>query len=182
MASGRGVDIIYGPGELYINPSDVSGTSGTGLGYTEDGVMLRPRHKVARLRADEKGVEQLKQIKAGADWAVGANLLQWNSSTIAQLFPGMAVTGGMAYRQSEVLGTSFTEVKLLWVPEDTTNVPCVYFRKAIGKIEESAAVRFVLGQNPRPTTFPVIFENMSANDANNDDTVQIRTLANIALD
>lgn len=183
MASGRGLEMIYGPGELYIDPTTTSGTSGTGLGYTKDGIGIRPQFEVGKLYADERGKEQLKQVHAGADWLCAAWLLQWNSATIARLFPGLAVTGGMAYRQSVVLGTAITTVKMLWVPEDTTNVPCVYFRKAVAKIEASANMRLMLGQDPQPAAFPIVFENMSGSETATglQTTVQIRTLANIVL-
>lgn len=185
MASGRGLTQIYGPGEIFINPTDVSGTSGTGLGYTKDGIAWRSRQKRGRFRPDERGVEQLKQVHAGMDVIVAAILTEWNAATIAQLFPGfnIAAESGMQYRKSVVLGTALTTVKLLWVPDDTANTPALYLRKAIPGLEETAAIRLMLGTDPRPVEFPIAFENMSGEETGSalETTFQTRLLANIVL-
>lgn len=177
MATGRGLDQIFGPGELYINPTDLTGTSGTGLGYTEDGVVLRPNLNAVAVRPDERGVELLKKIHGGVSWMLAANLIQWNATLAARLFPGTDVQ----YRKTLLLGSEITPVKLLYVPEDTTNNPCIYFRKAVGNIEASAAIRLSLGERPRPAVFPIVFENATAQDSSYDDSVQIALLANIVL-
>lgn len=182
MATGRGLTQLFGPGELFWEPSDVSGTSGTGLGYTRDGIRISPNFSTSKIRADEKGVELLKEIFAGCDWVLTAALIQWDANTIARLFPGLNISGGMKYSNSILLGSALSTGKLLYVPEDVTNVPAVYFRKASPHIEASAEILLALGDNPRPAVFPVVFTNASAQETTaRDDTVQIRPLANIEL-
>lgn len=176
MATGRGLTQIYGPGELFINPTDLTGTSGTGLGYTADGVFLRPGFAVGECRADERGVELLKEVFAGCDWTLTAMLIQWNSNVSAQLFPGV-----LPYSGSKILGTEIAPVKLLWVPDDKTVVPAIYFRKAVPHVEAAAAIQFALGQDPKPVKFPVVFRNASAQDSVPASTVQIALLAGITL-
>lgn len=177
MASGRGLDQIFGPGELFVNPTDLTGTSGTGLGYTEDGIILRPNVNAISVHPDEKGVELLKKIHGGISWSLATNLIQWNATLAAYMFPGTVNT----YRSTLLLGSEITPVKLLYVPEDTTNTPCIYFRKAVPHLEGSASIRLMLGERPKPASFPMVFENATAQDSSPTTSVQIRLLAAITL-
>lgn len=177
MASGRGLTQIFGPGEIYINPTDLTGTSGTGLGYSEDGYILRPNLNAISVRPDERGAELLKKIHGGIAWVFAGNLIQWNATIAGYLFPGTT----KQYSNTLLLGSEIAPVKMLYVPEDTTNNPCVYFRKAVAHIEASAAIRLMLGERPRPAAFPIVFENATAQDSSRDDSVQVDVLANIVL-
>ena len=177
MASGRGLDEIFGPGELYVNPTDLTGTSGQGLGYTRDGVLLRPHVNAISVYPDEKGVELLKKIHGGIKWILAANLIQYNPTLAAYYFPGTTAS----YRNSLLLGSAISAVKLLWVPEDTTNTPAIYFRKAIGHLEAQAAIKLQLGENPEPAVFPMVFENATPQDSSPNTSVQIAALSSITL-
>lgn len=182
MASGRGLTQLFGPGELFWEPSDVSGSSGTGLGYTKSGIRLSPNFAASKIRADEKGVELLKEIFAGCDWVLTAMLIQWDANVVGRLFPGLNPSGLlMDYGNSVKKGSAITQGKLLWVPEDTTNVPAIYFRKASCHVEASAEIAFALGDNPQPAVFPIVFTNASAADGTPSTTVQLRPLASITL-
>lgn len=182
MASGRGLTQIFGPGEMFWEPSDLSGTSGTGLGYTKSGIKIYPNFAASKIRADEKGVELLKEIFAGCDWVIAALLIQWDSNTVPRLFPGLNPSAArMDYGNSVLKGSAIPTGKLLWVPEDTTNVPAVYFRKASPHVEAAAEIMLALGDNPQPAAFPIVFTNASAADSVPATTVQVRPLANITL-
>ena len=178
MASGRGLDQVFGPGELFVNPTDLSGTSGTGLGYTEDGVVLRPNVNAIAVHPDEKGAELLKKIHGGISWILAANLIQWNATLAARLFPGTTTK----YPNALKLGSEITPVSLLYVPEDTANTPAIFFRKAVGHLDGQAAIRLQLGERPKPAVFPVVFENATPQDTSTaKDSVQIALLASIVL-
>lgn len=181
MASGRGLTQIYGPGQIYINPTDLTGTSGNGLGYSRNGCTLRPGFAAGALKSDERGVELLKKVYAGCDWIFTSMLIQWFSAVRDALFPGFTDANGILYSNSKVLGTEITPVKMLWVPDDSANIPAVYFRKAVPHIEASAAILLALGENPQPSMFPVVFTNASAQDGTPASTVQVKLLANITL-
>jgi hypothetical protein len=182
MPSGRGLTQLFGPGELFWEPTNVSGNTGTGLGYTKSGIRLSPNFAASKIRADEKGVELLKEIFAGCDFVLTAMLIQWDANVVARLFPGLNPSGArMDYGNSVLKGSALPQGKLLWVPEDTVNVPAIYFRKASAHIEASAEIAYALGDNPQPAMFPIVFTNASAADSAPATTVQVRPLANITL-
>lgn len=181
MASGRGLTQIYGPGEIFITPTDLTGTSGSGLGHTEGGCTLIPGFATGVLKSDERGAELLKEVYAGCDWIFVATLIQWDAAQRSVLFPGFNISGGVNYGNSVILGTEITPVKMLWVPDDKTVIPSVYFRKAVPHIEATARIRLALGDSPKPAGFPVVFRNASAQDSTPATSVQVELLANITL-
>ena len=182
MATGRGTRLKFGPGELFVNPSDLSGTTGTGLGFTApgSGITVMPGLSITPIDTDERGAEKLKSIYAGCDWALAAELINWDAG-LAAAFPGLVSGTKVLYNNNVKLGTEIAPVKLLYVPDDATNEDAVYFRKAVVHVEATARLRINLGKTPDPTKLPVVFNNMSAQDGVPATSVQIARLADIVL-
>lgn len=154
------------PGELVVDPTNLSTAfpyGGTRLGYTEDGMRLRPQFKVEPI-SGEPGEDAYQYLYLGGSMRISGTLLQWDDDTVQRAFPGGLTTAGTYERVIQYPGTlapgakmSDVAVKFLWVPNDRTHGKLVLARKAFAMIEEGADIPWSRQKTTgfRVTIFPL---------------------------
>lgn len=157
-------EILQVPGFLYWGTVGLSHESeyGTLLGYTEDGVHFEPGINIVPVRQEETGEEITQIFYVGNAPTIYATLQNYNAAVLTKLFPGM---GGVTYVKSpgsylagkQLSSTSSYTARLLFMPLDETNNPCLIFQKACPHIVETAKLNFM--HNNR-TFFPVVFRGL----------------------
>ena len=163
-------EILQVPGLLYWNPTNLSAeaTWGTLLGYTEDGVHFEPGLNLAPIKKEETGEEITQMLYLGSSPNVTAILQNFNATVMSRLFPGMGGTtfakAPGSYKAGKVLsGTSDVYGRLLFVPNDDANNPCLLLQKVVPNLVESAKLNFM--HNNR-LFFPINFTVLrKSNDA-----------------
>lgn len=153
-------EILQVPGYLFWNPTALTSeaTWGAKIGFLEGGVRFEPRYRVQTYTEEEYGDEVRAKVFTGAAPLVTAVFKNWNA-TLASLFPGAGSSLTLKYPGAIAAGTeidSTTYAKpLLFVPQDTTNRPCLLVQKAAPNPVETARLQI---SHTRQTQFPVVFD------------------------
>ena len=125
-------DILRSPGFLYHNPTNIpSGDFGDKLGFVKTGVLFDPGFKVESLPLMDSGIEPVLDIYEGNDSTIIADLINYNATTIARIFPGMTTSNrvNMNLTTGTLLNESIAS-GLVFVPDDLVNNMVVFFPKA----------------------------------------------------
>lgn len=136
-------EIMRGPGFLYWNPTDNSGTSGTELGYLEEAPIIDPALELGYRGEELAGNTITDVLFLGANPVAYARFLNWNNDTINRLFLG-AVSGTSvnfpgALKTGSNLSGGALPGKLLFVPDDSTQVAWM-LRKALPFVSNAARI------------------------------------------
>ena len=140
-------EIMRVPGLLFWNPTNLSAeaTWGTKLGYTDTGVTLEPVGDFLPIKREEYGNRTEDVFYAGNSPQLVCVLQSWNTTAIERCFPGMGgtltVSSPGAYRPGKMISRSNT-APLLFVPDDTTNNPCLLLQKACPRQANGIKIRF----------------------------------------
>ncbi len=103
MASGRDrTKHFMTRGEFYINPTDLDGTNGQGLGKTISGYEIEFGEQLIEDTDDEDGAEINQIFYAGNQVRIRAVLKTWDPLVLAELFPGQY---DVAAERIEIPGT-----------------------------------------------------------------------------
>jgi len=152
------LEILRVPGILWWAPTNLGTPAyGTRLGFLSDGVLWEPGYKTLILAGEEKGEEPTQKYFLGTAGKVYVRLLNYNSSAIARLFPGCTSSTKVQYPNSFLAGTDLTSStytdRLLYVPDDTTNNPCLLLQKSAPNVEDT--IRLSRGDD---TEFLCVFD------------------------
>jgi|GEM_PF-2458058 len=154
------LEILQNAGYLFVNPTNLSvGESGWGtkLGFVRDGVQFDPGIGFIELDQPETGDEPVIGIFTGSNAKVIAPLRNYNINTLSVLFPGLASSATVKVPNTIKTGTNLYtshSCRLLYVPEDQTNHPCLLLQKAIPRIHNTARLKF---SQTDPIIFPAVF-------------------------
>ena len=157
-------EIVQCSGYLFWNPTNLASeaTWGTKLGFVDGGVVFQPGYQVVTVTQEETGQAVYKKIYTGATPVISGVLKSWNSTVIGALFPGLASGASVKITNSFKPGSDLSSTSyckpLLYVPQDTTNHPCVLFQKACPNIVETA--KLILSHTKR-MTFPFVFDALN---------------------
>jgi hypothetical protein len=136
------------PGKLVKDPSNLGTTfpyGGTQLGAVED-VVVRPRRSSLEITGEEFGPEVLDVLNLGEAWTLGCLLRGFDADALALAFLSTAAgTSGQKvvnYPGSFRAGTlaSASSCVLLFAPDDPLLHPAVLFRRALVRLDQSAAL------------------------------------------
>lgn len=151
-------------GYLFWTPTNLSAeaTWGTKLGFVEKGSLkFSPGYNTASITREEYGEAVYKKLYVGSTPRLVAVLRNWNATAMAVLFPGLNSTKALKIPSSLLTGTvisSTTYAKpLLFVPQDTTNNPCILLQQAAPNIVDSAKMMI---SHSGETLFPVVFDGI----------------------
>lgn len=149
MSSGDLCDIIWLPGRLVKDPTDLNAAypyGGTELGLSVD-VMVALNQNTTRIRAEEWGPVIHKVFDGGRDYVLGANLRGSDNDALSTIFRG-ANTGGTSGNVGIVetvtsprAGREVTYVKLLHVPDDPLYHKATLLYAAAPLVEETAELQ-----------------------------------------
>ena len=138
------LEILQVAGLLYWGTTGFASEAqyGTKLGFLAKGLNFYPNPTYRELTEVETGQSVTDIIFTGDRPVVIANLRNYNATALARLFPGMAVGSAVKSPGSYGAGTSIkgTGGYLLFVPEDTTNHPCLLLQKAVPHLYETAVL------------------------------------------
>lgn len=142
-ANDKHSEILRSPGRLFWNPTDIPNDAfGDFMGYVEEGVLFNPRYDIEPVFEEDLGEEVADYIFLGSNPKVVADVINYNSTSIARSFPGMttgtqiqmpnAVKSGDVYSQnSGVFGA------LLFVPDDETNNFVFLLKKCVPNLDDN---------------------------------------------
>ena len=137
-----GVEVLQVPGYLFWGPTGFSDESeyGDNLGFLEDGVDFFPNYNVSNLKGPYSE-RYVHKIYLGNTPVVKAILKNYNAVTLARLFPGLAIgnTVSSPNTGSVISGKDLNtnNNRLLFVPIDTANNPCLLIQRAVPNIEKT---------------------------------------------
>lgn len=122
------------PGQLYYNPTSLLSEAGYGslIGLTDGGVFIQVEREIGYITAEETGSTITDAILLGVNNWMISRLRSYNATVLALLHPGM--TSGTTGLDIDSPGTlkmgvsCFTTGKILFVPNDTVNYPCAYWK------------------------------------------------------
>lgn len=156
-------EIIQVAGYLFWNPTNLAAeaTWGTKLGFCEGGIVFQSGHSVIPVTQEETGPAVYKVVYVGSRPTLFAVLKNYNSTLLSTLFPGMTTSTAAKFPSTIRPGTDLSGATysqpLLFVPQDTTNHPCVLLQKGCPNIVQAAKLK--LSHSDR-TTFPVVFNGL----------------------
>lgn len=151
-------EILQVGGYLYYNPTNLSSESGWGtkIGYTEkENAAYSIGFRTAIITFEDSGTYPIKAIFVGCNIWLSANITSWNATVCGLLFPSLA--GGTSGTLISIPGSlktgidNFTSHKILFVPEDNTRHPALYFKDISPHLIESAVVKYIHSDR---TVFP----------------------------
>jgi hypothetical protein len=162
MAQSNVVNVLYTPGKLCKNPTNLAlpfPHGGTELGLVRQVVIART-HTEARITAEEFGSEVVENIYLGEVWTVGFRLRTYDNDAIADLFPNTTVgTSGnrvISHPGSNRAGRleSQDAVKLCFSPLNAETHPMLLMYRAIPMLEETVEFNVSMAE---PLEFGCIF-------------------------
>ncbi len=164
MADADITQVLRVPGRFCSAPTNLSAAfphGGTALGIIHHAAARR----IGRydfVRAHEFAGEVVEVVEGGADWVMAAMVRQYDNDAIAAIWPHTGTGGTSSDKYIEYPGStnragtllSTNAFVLMFVPNDTTNHPCVLMRRAVPMIEETAELRLsVLYEFATPVVF-----------------------------
>ena len=163
-------EIIQNSGYLFWNPTNLAAeaTWGTKIGFVRDGVAWDPGHGFIELDQPETGDEPVIGIYTGNHVIVAALLRNYNATALSLLFPGLTSSTAVKFPSTIKTGVNYYATvgyygKLLYVPDDQANHPCLLLQKAIPRIHSTARIKL---SHYDPMTFPCLFTGArKSNDA-----------------
>lgn len=140
-------EILKNPGFLFWNPVGFASEAqyGTKLGYCEAGVDFAPNWSYTFTTEEETGDEIQDVLYLGASPVLSATLANFNTASLARMFPGGSGTNTAYYPGSTTIGnvisSSSTICKpVLFVPENTS-YPCLLLQKAVPKLDSAWVIK-----------------------------------------
>lgn len=129
-------DVLRAPGQLYFNPTNIpAGSYGNKLGFAEKGINVDPGFVVPSLTFMDEGITPQIDVYAGNDAIIIANLMSWNSTTIARLFPEMTTSDRANVPGSQLTGDFFSDSPpadgLVFVPDNTADNKVIFLPRAV---------------------------------------------------
>lgn len=143
-------EIIQCSGYLYYNPTTFANEAGWGtkIGYTEkENASFSIGFRTVELTSEDSGIYPVLSVFVGCIARLYANLINWNSTACGILFP--SIVGGTSGTLVSLPGSlktgtdMFGTNKVLFVPEDNTRHPALYFKNISPHMIESAVVKFI---------------------------------------
>jgi len=173
-------DTIYKiPGDLYINPSDLTSSFGTLLGAVR-GVHLRPNQEAHELGAPEWADEPAEVLLGRQRWVFGCNLRAWDHDAVSTLFPNVSGSSGSTvidHPGTNRAGYKLTSssVVLLFKALKSSH-PSVIVYNALPMIDEAAQLSFMVSDE---FAFPALF--LATRGHASGKSVAVGLLANLSL-
>jgi len=147
--------ILRQPGRLVVSPTNLATAfphGGTSLGFTEDGIILRPNIGLFPLRARDFGSETYEWLYTGCSIEAECELPQWDNDSLQRAFPGGLTAAGATsanrviqypgtLAQGSLIGEA-AAVSLLFSPEDLTEDKVVLARRALIALQTDAEQMF----------------------------------------
>lgn len=143
-------EIIKVGGYLYYNPTNLATEAGWGtkIGYTvKENASYSIGFETVELTSEDSGIYPVESIFIGCVPFFYANLTSWNRTVCGLLFPSLA--GGTSGTLISIPGSlktgtdNFTTDKILFVPEDNTRHPALYFKNISPHLIRSAVVKYM---------------------------------------
>lgn len=156
-------EILRMPGFLYWNPVDLIGNYGTKLGFVETGCIFDPNIQTVLLSSEDHGNEPGLEVFVGAAPAIVADLLNYNESALARMFPGMSNTNKVQIpgilKSGAFLSDEAYSGRLLYVPDDKVNNPCLLIQRASPRLG-----KFIRVSRGNDMVFQVNFQALRKTD------------------
>lgn len=152
-------DVLYVPGLLFWGTTSLSTEAGYGtkLGYCNTGITFEPRVRTVEFTGSETGEEPIMELFLGYAPRVFADLMNYNATALARLFPSLTSSTAVSYPSASALpGKNLfsSTSRLLFVPDDTANNPILLLHHAVAHIIAAAKLRLIQSD---PTIFPAVF-------------------------
>jgi len=154
MATAVTRNILFMPGRLYKDPTDLSAAApygGTALGTTRN-MQFRFNAEYKTVTAEEWGNQVVEIVYGGMSPVLGATLRQFDSAALGAVFLDME-TGDPSGEtviniraDSDRAGTrmSTLSMKLLFVPRASVRQPSILLRDALPVVAEDAAIALAM--------------------------------------
>ncbi len=168
--SGTPANILTQPGFLYWQPTNLTAApfGGTSLGFTEEGIRIRPNIGAREVKGEETGDETLETIFLGADVKLFVTLKETSDIVLQRAFPGGLTDAGGSNRFIQFPGTLLPGSRfgdeagrLLFHPLDSTNNKVALFHKAAPRFDQASELMMRLRED---TNYTMIFDCLR-NDA-----------------
>lgn len=143
-------EIVQVSGYLFYNPTNLALESGWGtkIGYTEkENAAYSVGFRTVELNSEDSGIAPVLSVYVGCVARLFANLTSWNTTVCGLLFPSLV--GGTSGTLTSIPGTlktgtdNFSSNKVLFVPEDNSRHPALYFKSISPHIIEAAVVKYM---------------------------------------
>lgn len=133
---------------------------GTKLGYVKGGIDWRPYYGTEVLSGVENGDEPILTVFTGNSGRLIALLRNYNTTALARLFPGLVTgtavkTPGAIAPGTILSATAAYYGRLLFVPDDEDNHPCLLLQKAVPHALKTTKLKFAHADE---LVFPCVFE------------------------
>ena len=143
-------EILHVGGQLYYNPTNLATESGWGtmIGYTvKENASYSINFETVEITSEDSGTYPIQSIFIGCKAILYANITSWNATVCKLLFPSLS--GGTSGTLITIPGSlktgtdNFTSDKILFVPEDSTRHPALYFKNIAPQLIKSSVVKYM---------------------------------------
>lgn len=139
-------EILQVPGLLFWGTTNLANEAGWGtlLGFCEKGVFFKPGQRYAKFKEEETGEEIRKILYVGSIPKINVDLKNYNATALGRLFPGLSTGTKIQYPGSTVAGQPLEPYtgRLLFVPDEKVQNPCILFQKAWAYAAMNKSLRF----------------------------------------